>query len=150
MRFPAPLPMNFALGLALLAITSCTLMEKGAPTAAMTIPADSADDVEAAVSDVFRAAGYTVSQRTNSGVVFERPASTTDEVLYGNWNESEPLIDRVQVTVALAGVGSYRVSCFPFAVRGGSDDSFQDAQRRVHLFSPHYNGLLREVRKALQ
>jgi hypothetical protein len=124
-------------------------MEKGAPTAAATIRADSADDVEAAVSDVFRGHGYSISQRTTAGIILERAASTTDEVLYGNWNESEPLRDRVQVTIVPAEPGSYRVSCFPFAVRN-SQGAFEDTSRRLQLFSPHYSALLRKVQKVLK
>lgn len=129
---------------------SCSVFEKGAPTAAITVRAESADDVEAAVVDVFSADGYRVTRRDTTGIVMEHPASATDHVLYGNWNGAQ-LLNRVQVTIVPAAKGSFRVSCFPYAVRGGSDEeAFQDPQRRVELFSLHHGSLLRKVRRNLR
>ena len=133
-----------------LPVTACSVLEKGSPSASTKIAADSETDIEAAITDVFRGHGYTVLSRNSAGIVLERPGSKTDNLLYGNWNDAPPPIDRVRVTIAPGKTGIFLVSCFPSVVRGGGDLQFQDSQRRLQPFSFHYGALLREVRSVLK
>lgn len=128
------------------ALSSCTLLEPGGPSAAMTVKAHSAFKVSDVVERVFVDEGYQTILRTADGLTFEHKASKTDQVLYGDWNEGE-ITQRVKVTIASGGDETYRVRCIPFVVRDPHDVSFEDQHRRMQLFSFHYSRLLREVRR---
>ena len=134
-------------GAALLALLpACTLLEPGGPSAAITVRAHSSFHVTDVVERVFVDDGYQPILRTGDGITFERKASTTDSLLYGNWNESE-VTQRVRVMIASRGDETYRLRCIPFVVRDPHDVSFEDQHRRIQPFSYHYTSLLREVRR---
>ena len=143
--------MKFRLALlcaaALLAfLPACTILEPGGPSAAVTVKARSSFDVTAIIERVLVDDGYQPIQRTGDGITFERKASKTDTMLYGNWNESE-VTQRVRVAIASRGDETYRLRCIPYVVRDPHDVSFEDQHRRAQLFSFHYSSLLREVRR---
>jgi hypothetical protein len=142
-RFPRLL---LALGAAVFALASCTLLEPGGPSAALTVKAHSAFHVTDVVERVFVDDGYQTILRTGDGLTFERKATKTDKLLYGDWNEGE-VTQRVRVTIASLGEEKFRLRCIPFVVRDPHDVSFEDQHRRMQLFSFHYGSLLREVRK---
>lgn len=132
---------------ALLALLpACTILEPGGPSAAVTVKARSSFDVTAIIERVLVDDGYQPIQRTGDGITFERKASKTDTMLYGNWNESE-VTQRVRVAIASRGDETYRLRCIPYVVRDPHDVSFEDQHRRAQLFSFHYSSLLREVRR---
>ncbi|MGB8168251.1 MAG: hypothetical protein WCF18_12210 [Chthoniobacteraceae bacterium] len=127
-------------------LSSCTLFEPGGPSAAITVKARSAFNVTDVVERVFVDEGYQTILRTGDGVTFERKATKTDQVLYGDWNEGE-VTQRAKVTIASNGEELYRVRCIPYVVRDPHDVSFEDQHRRMQLYSFHYSKLLKEVRK---
>jgi len=135
-----------ALAFAAVSLPSCTLFEPGGPSAAMTVRARSSFHVTDVVERVFVDDGYQTILRTGDAVTFERKASKTDSLFYGDWNESE-VTQRVRVTVATNGEEKYRVRCTPFVVRDPHDVSFEDQHRRFDLISPHLSSLLKEVRR---
>lgn len=142
-RFPRPL---LVLSAAAFLLSSCAILEPGGPSAALTVKAHSAFNVSDVVERVFVDDGYQTILRTGDGLTFERKASKTDQVFYGDWNEGE-VTQRVRVTIATTGDERYRLRCIPFVVRDPHDVSFEDQHRRLDLFSPHFSSLLREVRK---
>jgi hypothetical protein len=127
-------------------LSSCTLLEPGGPSAAITVQAHSAFKVTDVVERVFSDEGYKTISRTGDGLLFEAKASMTDQVLYGDWNEGE-ITQRVKVTIASSNDEKFRVRCIPYVVRDPHDVSFEDQHRRAQLFSFHYSSLLREVRR---
>ena len=98
------------------------------------------------VERVFVDDGYQTILRTGDGITFERKASKTDNLFYGDWNESE-VTQRVRVAITSTSDEKFRLRCTPFVVRDPHDVSFEDQHRRLDLFSPHVSSLLREVRR---
>jgi hypothetical protein len=135
-----------ALGSAALSLASCTLFEPGGPSAAITVKAESAYLVTDVVERVFIDEGYKPISRTGDGLTFEGKASKTDEIFYGDWNESD-VSQRVKVVIANGSGDTFRVRCMPFVVRDPHDVSFEDEHRRMQIFSLHYGKMLREVRR---
>jgi hypothetical protein len=144
-RFPRLL---LALGAAAFFFSSCTLLEPGQPTAAITVKSHSAFNVTDVVERVFVDDGYQTVLRTGDGLTFESKASKTDKVFYGDWNEGD-VTQRVKVAISSNGEEKFRIRCIPYVVRDPHDVSFEDQHRRFDLISPHYSSLLKEVRKQL-
>jgi hypothetical protein len=142
-RFPRLL---LALLGALVFLNSCSILEPGGPSAAVTVKGYSTFPVGTVVERVFVDDGYQPILRGWDGVTFERKASRTDQMLYGDWNEGE-ITQRVKVTITAKGDDKFRVRCIPFVVRDPHDVSFEDQHRRAQLFSFHYSSLLRDVRR---
>ncbi len=140
------IPLLIALCVATVCLAACTVFEPGGPTAAITVKARSAFHVTDVVERVLVDEGYQTILRTGDGITFERNATKTDQLLYGDWNEGE-VTQRVKVTVTSKGDELYRVRCIPYVVRDPHDVAFEDQHRRAQLYSFHYGGLLREVRK---
>ena len=134
------------LGAAAFFLSSCVLFEPGGPSAAITVKAHSAFNVSDVVERVFVDDGYQTILRTGDGITFERKASKTDNIFYGDWNEGE-VTKRVRVGITSTGDEKYRLRCTPFVVRDPHDVSFEDQHRRFDLISPHVSGLLKEVRR---
>jgi hypothetical protein len=131
------------------AFPACSIVEPGAPSAAITVRGRSSFEVQDVVERVFTARGYVVAGRSMDSLTFERDAGKTDRVIYGNWVSGE-VSERAKVVIASRGGGKYRVRCLPSVVRNASDISFQDDNRRWQLFSFHFSGILREVRRELR
>lgn len=122
------------------------MVEPGAPVAAVNIRAKSTFEVRDVVERVFNADGYHTSARNFESLTFEKDASRTDQVYYGNWIGGE-VTQRARVAVIAKGGGRYRVRCTPLIVRDPNDPAFEDEHRRMQLFSFHYSGLLRKVKR---
>jgi hypothetical protein len=142
-RFPRLL---LLLSAAALMLSSCTILEPGGPSAAVTAVGYSSFPVGTVVERVFVDDGYQPILRSWDGVTFERKASKTDQVLYGDWISGE-ITQRVKVTITQKGDDKYRVRAIPYVVRDPHDVSFEDQHRRAQLFSFHYSSLLRDVRR---
>lgn len=127
-------------------LPSCTILEPGGPSAAITVKARSVFNVTDVVERVFVDDGYQTTQRTGESMTFESKATRTDKLLYGDWLEGD-ITQRVRVTITSNGEERYRVRCIPYVVRDPHDVSFEDQHRRAQLFSFHYSSLLKEVRK---
>ena len=134
------------LGGAITCLSSCAILEPGAPSAAITVKARSSFQVTDVVERVFVDHGYQTTLRTAEGLTFERKASRMDNLLYGDWNEGE-VVQRVKVTIASKGEERYRLGCIPYVVRDPHDISFEDQQRRTQIFSLRYRSMLRDVRR---
>jgi hypothetical protein len=131
------------------AFPACSIVEPGAPSAAITVRGRSRFEVQDVVERVFTARGYIVSGRSMDSLTLQREAGKTDRLMYGNWISGE-VSQQVKVTIASRGEGKYRVRCLPSVVRNPDDVSFHDDNRRWQLFSFHYSSILREVREELR
>lgn len=127
-------------------LSSCSILEPGGPSAAITVKARSSFHVTDVVERVFVDHGYQTTLRTAEGMTFERKASRMDNLLYGDWNEDE-ITQRVKVTIASKGEERYRVGCIPYVVRDPHDAAFEDQHRRAQIFSFRYSSMLRDVRR---
>lgn len=141
-----PLLSLLALCGSVLGLASCTIFEPGGPSAAITVRARSSFQVSDVIERVFIDEGYQPIQRSQDGITFERNASKTDRVLYGDWLQDD-IAQRVRVTIAARGDETYRLRCLPSVVRDAHDVSFEDSHRRLEVFSFRYSRLLREARK---
>jgi hypothetical protein len=130
-----------------LCLSSCSVFEPGGPPAAITVKAHSTFQVQDVLERVFIDEGYKPITRMLEGITFERDATKTDRVLYGNWND-EQVTQRVHVTITPAKQEEhYRLRCLPTVVRDAHDVSFEDEHRRIQIRSPYLARVLREVRK---
>ena len=131
---------------AVCAITSCSVFEPGAPSAAVTVRARSTFQVSDILERVFVDEGYQPTQRSQDGITFDRAGGKVDSVLYGNWIGGD-VAQRVRVTITSRGNDKYRLRALPSVVREPNDVAFEDARRRWELHSTRYSRMLREVRK---
>jgi hypothetical protein len=119
-----------------------------------TVAASMGAEVETAVGAVFEAHGYSqMSSPERGALVFERPGSKTDEMLYGDFSDSKTT-DRVKVTIEPVDVTHFRVTCVGYAVRQPTghfegDTSLEDPVRRFQLFSSQFSKMLQEVKARL-
>src|SRR5688572_15755549 len=109
---------------AVLSLSSC-VFEPGGPSAAITVKAHSAFRVTDVVERVFVDDGFKPILRTGDGLLFERNASKTDKMLYGDWIGGE-LTQRVKVTISSSGDEKFRLRCIPYVVRDPHDTAFED------------------------
>ena len=149
LRSPGPIRSAILLLFAGLFLSGCANLEPGAPVAAVTVSAASRFDVMDAIERVFNDAGYRISSRTFDSVTFDKEGGRMDRVLHGNWMGGD-VVERAGVVIADRGNGRYRIRCTPQIVRDADDAAFEDAHRRMRLFSFHYSGLLRQVKKGLR
>jgi len=131
--------------LPLLLSTGCAYFHKGAPAATTIVKSDDSFALTAAIVEAFASHGYQHTRSYTDALVFDRPSSRTDEILYGNWNETISS-ERVTVRFTTTKPGTYRISCLPYTVRG---EGLDDVSRRVGLFAGEYRTLLREIRRNL-
>ena len=138
----------------LLFITGCAAITDGPGATSATVTAPSGMNVEAAVTAVFGAHGYSKAGSDKETLVFERPGSRADQLLYGDFEET-PMKDRVKVRIESTDSGRFRITCVGYAVRVptghfAGDASLEDPIRRLQLFSSQLSRMLTEVKERLR
>lgn len=103
--------------------------------------------IRQATSEVFQQEGYRGFLGEMS-LVFERPASAFDHLVYGDW-DLHSLAHRVEVTIVPAGDGVYRLNCDAYRVRDAGDRVLSDTQRLGKLGRGPYQRLLDRVKRCL-
>jgi hypothetical protein len=134
----------------ILLMTGCASMKEGLGSTSETVTARVGMDVETAVGAVFGAHGYSQMSSDKGTLIFERPGSKTDEMLYGDFSDSKTT-DRVRVVIDPIDGSHFRVTCVGYAVRQPTghfegDTSLEDPVRRFQLFSSQISQMLREVK----
>src|SRR4051794_22204191 len=101
--------------LLVLFFSSCAMMHSGAPAATTVVKASNPEAVASAIVDAFTEHGYVVSSQNADTVTLQRRSSKTDELIYGNWNESTSF-ERVVVRFSPNGADKFRISCIPYSI----------------------------------
>ena len=133
--------------------TGCASMKEGLGATSETVTASMGMDVETAVGAVFEGHGYSQMSSEKGTLIFERPGSKTDEMLYGDFSDSK-MTDRVRVVIDPIDATHFRVTCVGYAVKQPTghfegDTSLDDPIRRFQLFSSQFAQMLREVKARL-
>jgi hypothetical protein len=151
---PSFLPIRLCAAFLILLVTGCDSMKGGLGATSETVTASMGMEVETAVGAVFEAHGYTqMSSPERDALIFERPGSHTDEMLYGDFSDSK-MTDRVKVVIDPIDASHFRITCVGYAVKQPTghfegDTSLEDPVRRFQLFSSQFSKMLREVKARL-
>jgi len=150
MSRPTFVPLRALAALSLFMLTSCATFRDGPGATSATVSARSGMDVEEAVGAVFTSHGYTQKSSDKGTIVFEKPGSHTDVMLYGDFDDNK-MTDRVRVTIDPVDGGHFRITCVGYAVREATghfagDTSMEDPIRRLQLFSTQFSHMLDEVK----
>ena len=99
--------------------------------ASVSIPGTNAGVVRGAAIEVFESHGYKLARRDKELLVFEKKASSMNNVAYGNWTEN-PVWDRAKVEVEPAVDSLVRLHCTIYLIRdkGAATEEEVKALRR--------------------
>jgi hypothetical protein len=140
-RFPAICLLGFGL-----AGGGCQSSGHGtSPFAAVEIRGKTPDVIRQVTRQVFEEHGYTGTWGVMS-MVFDRPASTLNNLVYGDWDLNSVSV-RVEVNFAELGTDGYRVSCEAYRVRNAGDRVFQDSQKLNKISKGPYQKMLNQVKQ---
>jgi hypothetical protein len=150
---PAFAPVRLLAVFLFLLAAGCATMKEGMGATSVTVTASTGNDVESAVGVVFEAHGYSQMSSMKGTLIFERPGSKTDEMLYGDFSDSKTT-DRVRVVIDPIDGRHFRITCVGYAVRQPTghfegDTSLEDPVRRFQLFSTQFSKMLQEVKMRL-
>ena len=115
--------------------------------ASVEIQGKTPEAIRQVTRQVFEEEGYTGSWGVMS-MVFDRPASTLNNLVYGDWDLHSMSV-RVEVNIAELGPGGYRVSCDASRVRDAGDRVFQDSQKLKKISKGPYQKMLNQVKQRL-
>jgi hypothetical protein len=138
---PMLAPVRLLAAFLILLVTGCAMMKDGMGATSETVTAGLGAEVESAVGVVFEAHGYSQMASDKGTLVFERPGSKTDEMLYGDFSDDKTT-DRVRVTIEPIDGTHFRVTCVGYAV-------LEDPVRRFQFFSSQFSKMLKEVKARL-
>jgi hypothetical protein len=131
------------LGLALLALSGCGTSRGSGKSSTVTvlIRETSPSAVRGATIDVFETHGYKVGRLDRQSLVFEKPGSKWNDIVYGDWMESRTW-NRVRVEVETVDESSVRLRATAYIVqdKGGAIEEQVKSYRRAP-----YQELLDEI-----
>jgi hypothetical protein len=134
-----------------LALTGCGTFDK--PTAAkfasVIIEGHTPAQIRDAATRVFAEQGFKVIT-TKTNLICEKEASSTDNVVYGNWMGGEPVWLRIRVTIVTLSDGIYRLQCVAFHVRDKGSFAFEEEVQVSKMASHPYRKSLEEVAARLR
>src|SRR5207249_1856863 len=107
-------------------------------------------DIREAVASVFQNNGYTLVSGSREGMVFERPASSSDSVKWGGWGQRLTVVMRVKIKLETIMGGAHVVSCNVFYVTDRGNRVFEDEHRLMFLRGRPYQKLLDEASRNVQ
>src|ERR1043166_3349935 len=141
----------FLLPLLSLTLTGCGTFDK--PTAAkfasVVIEGHTPAQIRDAATRVFAEHGYKVIT-TKTNLICEKEASSTDNVVYGNWMGGEPVWLRVKITIVTLSDGIYRLQSLAFHVRDKGSFAFEEEVQVSKMSSRPYRKLFQEVAARLR
>lgn len=115
--------------------------------ASVEIRGQTPEAIRQVTRQVFEEQGYTGSWGVMS-MVFNRPASTLNNLVYGDWDLHSVSV-RVEVNIVALGTNGYRVSCEAFRVRDAGDRVFEDTQKLKKISKGPYQKMLNQVKRRL-
>jgi hypothetical protein len=126
----------------------CAVFHEDAPTSFLKVRAASRMEVESALTAAVTSRGFHPVGEAGREMTFERPATRTGEVLYGNWGE-EKSVERLVSRIERGNGDEFRVSLFPYTIRG-QGTGMEDVSRRLEVHSREYSKILKEVKAELR
>ncbi len=129
----------------------CTSSPSGAGTgkyAAVELNGFSRTAVEMATEQVFEREGYKLASKSNDTLIFERPSSSTKNLVWGNWTSH--LWDRVVTKITrLSEVDSFLLSADAFRVQNKDDKIMEEEKKMGFAVQKQYQELLERVKTLL-
>ena len=113
--------------------------------ASVVIPETTSSQIRVTAVEVFQIHGYQVKSMTTSEVVFEKPGSSMENMLYGTL--SSGVWTRVKVRVRDHGLDARLLECNAYRVEN-HDDRALETERKLYKSGP-YQKLLEEVKSRL-
>jgi hypothetical protein len=132
-----------------LAACSSTSSTKSASHAAVTIKGHSVTDVVLTTRNVFIGNGFRLAGAETDRMVFERPATKTEQVKYGSFGSSTVVI-RAKVDIQEMGPETFFLRCDVFSVRDAGQSILEDESRLMLISAKTYQGFLDEVKSRLE
>ena len=108
-------------------------------------------DIARAISETFQKAGFTpvpVPTGRDTRMVFERPGSTQDAVVYGDWSFGK-LWYRAKLRLIPSGSDSHLITCDAYRVYNHGEAHFEEEKRLSRMKKGLYQDLLDEAKARL-
>lgn len=132
-------------------VAGCSSSPGGAGTgkyAAVELDGFSRFAVEMAVQQVFENEGYKLASKSNDTLVFEREASGSQNVMWGNW--SSRLWERVVTKISRLGDGDrYLLAADAYRVKDKDDKIMEEEKKMGFAVQSKYQKLLEQVKTLL-
>ncbi len=134
-------------GIGLLAGCHSTGPSGSSKLASVEIRWNTPGQISEVTSEVFEADGYEVARGGPTHLVFEKKASTMNNIAYGNWMDSA-VWERVKASIEPVGEATFRLECQAYFVRdrGGTTE---EELKMGGMHSHTYQKLLDRVAKRL-
>lgn len=132
----------------LLALGACAT-GAGIPTgqAQILIRGHSLNEIQTKSEDVFYRHGFAMHGMSADEMRFERRGGTTDNLLYGNWNENTTYT-QITLFISPAGEDTYRLRLRSEVIRdtfGGDSNA-----KMFDIQGSRYGGILKKIRQELE
>lgn len=132
----------------LLALGACAT-GSGIPTgqAQILIRGHSLNEIQTKSEDVFYRHGFAMHGMSADEMRFERRGGTTDNLLYGNWNENTTYT-KITLFISPAGEDTYRLRLRSEVIRdtfGGDSNA-----KMFDIQGSRYGGILKKIRQELE
>jgi hypothetical protein len=122
----------------------------GKDLAAVSLKADSLQQVKQATLAVFAQKGYALDFDSAKQIVFSKRASTGSTILFGGWPGIDPPIeDRVQLYIEDSGAGDFTLHCDAYVVSDSGQGFFEEKRPVYKTRASAYRKLLEEVKKKI-
>ncbi len=135
--------------LGLLTGCSSTSSSGGASHAAVTIKGRGVTDVVLTTRSVFNDNGFVLARAETDRMIFERPATQSEQIKYGSFGSSGVVI-RAKVDVQEMGPETFFLRCDVFSVRDAGQSVLEDETRLMLISAKKYQGLLNMVKSRLE
>jgi hypothetical protein len=140
-----------SLALATLLLSGCSTPPKGAGAgkyAAVELHGFSRASIDLATEQVMEEAGYKLDRRTPDGMIFDKQATSTQNLVWGGWQTG--LWDRVQTRLSRRGEGDdFVLSADAYRVISKDDAVLEEERKMGFAVQAKYQKLLEKVKTLL-
>ena len=141
-----------ALALATALLSGCSTPPKGEGAgkyAAVELHGFSRASIDLATEQVMEEAGYKLDRRTPDGMIFDKQATTTQNLVWGGWQTG--LWDRIQTKLSRRGEGDdFVLSADAYRVISKDDAVMEEERKMGFAVQAKYQKLLEKVRTLLE
>lgn len=140
------------LSLSTLLLSGCSTPPKGAGAgkySAVELHGFSRASIDLATEQVMEEAGYRLDRRTPDGMIFDKQATSTQNLVWGGWQTG--LWDRVQTRLARRGEGDdFILSADAYRVVSKDDAVLEEERKMGFAVQAKYQKLLEKVKTLLE
>ncbi len=141
-----------ALALATALLSGCSTPPKGPGAgkyAAVELHGFSRASIDLATEQVMEEAGYKLDRRTPDGMIFDKQATSTQNLVWGGWQTG--LWDRIQTRLARRGEGDdFLLSADAYRVISKDDAVMEEERKMGFAVQAKYQKLLGKVKTLLE